>query len=69
MASKPLGLEQMSTYGTDVQRYSRTDQNVSDASGVGVIGPKEVNPMGVSPISGNRSGLEKSDGLGGCTRC
>lgn len=63
-----LGLGQMGTTGTVTQRYSNQDHNVTDPQGVGVLLPKEVNPMGVSPISGNRSGLDKSDGLGGCCK-
>ena len=64
MAKDVLGLP-MSSYGTPAQRYSNDDRNVDDHVGVGVLSPKEVNPMGVAPISGNRSGLDKSDGLGG----
>ena len=63
-----LGLGQMGTIGTVTQRYSNQDHNVTDPQGVGVLSPKEVNPMGVSPISGNCSGMEMSDGGGGCTR-
>ena len=68
MASKNvLGLSEMGTVDTPMQRYSNTDHNVGDTDGVGALTPREVNPMGVAPISGNRSGMDMSDGTGGCT--
>lgn len=68
MAKNVLGLSEMGTVGTVTQRYSNQDHNAGDSDGVGALSPKEVNPMGVSPISGNCSGMEMSDGLGGCVR-
>ena len=62
-----LGLP-MSPVGSPEERYSETASNKNDSAGVGALTPKEVTPMGVSSISGNRSGMDKSDGTGGKCR-